>query len=214
MAHSKGDWWPEKKKLEVVVNYLLFGNVARVSKMCDVPDGTVRRWMIEPWWKELCEQIQSDNDQELDSRLQKHLHKVLDLAEDRLENGDFMFNPKEGIFVRRPVTLKDGWKVGREMFDVRMVLRKQKPDQVSQEGIADILKGLAQEFAQMAKKRVKEKLDHGEIPQSENPTQTEVLSGSGLQIGVPKLPGETIPDKEAVHAEQSSEITRKSGLGT
>lgn len=214
MAHSKGDWWPEKKKLEVVTTYLVLGKASLVAASTGVPEGTVRRWMIEPWWKEMVDQVRQDSDQELDSKLEQRLSKVLDLVQDRLDNGDFMFDPKSGEFIRRPVALKDGWKVGREMFDVRMILRKQKPEQVSQEGVADILKGLATEFAQMARNKVKEKVN-GQVESTQNPAKTEVLvDGEKLQERVPELSGEARPDQETGQAEQSSASPDESRSGT
>lgn len=192
MAHSSGDWWSDKKKLETVTTYLVLGKVPLVSASTGVPEGTVRRWMIEPWWKEMVAQVQQDSDQELDSRLANHLTKVLDLVQDRLDNGDFMYDPKRGEFVRKPVALKDGWKVGREMVDVRMMLRKQKPEQVSQEGVADILKGLAKEFAQMARTKYATK----------------------LQEGIQELPGEAGPNQEAQPAEQGSQAAPEGGPST
>lgn len=191
MTHKNGEWWSEKKKLETVTTYLVLGKIPLVSASTGVPEGTIRRWMVEPWWKEMVLQVQQDSDQELDSRLATHLQKVLDLVQDRLDNGDFMFDPKKGEFVRKPVALKDGWKVGREMVDVRMMLRKHKPEQVSQEGVADILKGLAQEFAQMARKKY----------------------GTQLQERVPELSGETQPNQEEKPAEQSATPSNEGGVG-
>lgn len=194
MAHTSGQWWSEAKKLETVTTYLVLGKVPLVAASTGVPEGTVRRWMIEPWWKDMVEQVRQDSDQELDAKLENRLQKVLDLVQDRLDNGDYMFDPKKGVFVRRPVSLKDGWKVGRDMFDVRQILRKQKPEQVSQEGVADILKGLATEFAQMARKKVKENVEK-------------------LQEGVSELPRQAGPDKEESPEEQGSPAPDESRPG-
>lgn len=213
MSHTKGEWHSDKKKLEAVTTYLLLGKAPLVSAMIGVPVGTIRRWKTEPWWQEMVDQIQMDNDQELDAKLEKRLNKVLDLVEDRLENGDFMFNPKEGIFVRRPVSLKDGWKVGKEMVDVRMVLRKQKPEQVNQEAVGDILKGLAREFADMARKKVKETVNHDNEDEASGSETGGLVNGSELSEGVRPISGEGKPDSEEVQTEQSSTPSREGRTG-
>lgn len=171
MAHKPGEWHSEGKRIEVVTSYLILGNAVMVEGITGVPVGTIRRWKQEPWWDDLVLQIQTEDNQELDAKISKRLNKALDVVQDRLEAGDFMYDPKSGEFVRRPVNMKDTWKVAKEMVDVRTMLRKQPKDQKSQEAIGDILKNLAQEFAGMARKKVNdatqlqnevvEKLDNG-----------------------------------------------------
>lgn len=116
-----------------------------------------------------------------------------------------MFNPKSGEFVRRPVSMKDVGKIGRDMFDIRMILRKQKPEQLNQEAVGDILKGLAKEFAEMAKKRVKEKV-HVEITLAQESTGENaqgMLDGSELPNGVSEVSCQPEAEKEQSQAEQS-----------
>lgn len=187
MAHKSGEWHSESKRVEVVTTYLILGKSSLVEAATGVPQGTIRRWKMEPWWADLVAQIQTEDTQELDAKLSNRVNKALDIVSDRLDNGDFMFNPRTGEFTRRPVSLKDTWKATKEMVDLRTNLRKAKPIEADQEAVGDILKSLAKEFGEMAKKKVKETLD-----------------GPQLQVGVPELPRETRPDSETVPAEQSS----------
>lgn len=197
--HSVGEWWSEAKRLEVVVSYLTLGNATMVEVVTGVPSGTIRQWKTQPWWKELAEQIQQESDTELDSKLHKRIERVLDLVQDRLENGDYLYDPRTGGFVRKPVSLRDGWKAGKEMFDVRMILRKSKPDSVNQEAVSDILKGLALEFATMAKKRLNER-----VIDAESIAIVAEAVDAEFSVGVSTLPRETNSDQAPVDAEQGT----------
>src|SRR5437867_4479100 len=126
MAHKDNEWWSEAKRIEVVTSFLVLGKMPLVASVTGVPIGTIRRWRYEPWWTELVDQIQTESDQELDAKLETRISKVLDLVNDRLDNGDFMYDPRTGEFVRRPVSIKDGWTVGRDMLDLRSKIRGQK----------------------------------------------------------------------------------------
>lgn len=188
--HQEGHKWPEAKRIEVVTTYLALGNANLVEAITRVPAGTVRQWKTQPWWKELISQIQTESDQELDTKLAKRIDKALDLINDRLENGDFMYDPKTGEFMRKPVSLRDTWKVANEMLDKRWLIRKQPKDLVAQEAVGDMLKSLAKQFADMATKKVKEVLD--------GPSTTE------LSDGVRELPGSTQTDPQPIPSESGS----------
>ena len=169
--HTEGQWWSDAKRLEVVTTWLVLGKIPLVSATTGVPEGTIRQWRTQPWWKEIEVSVQTETDQELDAKLAKRIDKALDLVLDRLEHGDYLYDPKTGQFVRKPVSMKDTWKVSTEMIDKRLLIRKQPKDQASQEAVGDILKNLAQEFAKMARKKIKEEInpmeqENVELPQS------------------------------------------------
>ena len=168
MAHATGEWWSDNKKIDAVTSWLVLGNMVLVAATVGVPVGTLRRWKQEAWWTEMVNQIQIESDQELDAKLAKRVDKALDIINDRMENGDFQYDPKTGEFVRKPVSMKDTHKVMTEMIDRRWVMRKEKSQAVSQEAIGDILKNLATEFAEMAKRKVKEPV-HGPEPVPQEP---------------------------------------------
>lgn len=189
---SQHGWWSDKKKVEVVTSFLILGKSNLVSATTGVPEGTVRVWKTQPWWNEMVMAIQAESDQELDAKLAARIDKALTIVNDRLENGDFLYDPKTGEFIRKPVSLKDAWKVNAEMIDRRWLLRKQPKETSSQEAVGDILKNLAQEFAQMAKKRIKDYKDGTE------PQQTQ------LPEGVQELPREAGTGSKPVGTEPST----------
>lgn len=188
--HKQGEWWSEAKRIEVVTTWLALGKIPLVASCTGVPEGTIRQWRTQPWWKELELSIQTESDQELDAKLAKRIDKALDVVLDRLENGDFMFDPKTSSFIRRPVSMKDTHKVMVDMMDKRMLIRKQPKEQQSQEAVGDILKNLAKEFAEMARKKVK----------THAPEQSETQ----LQEGVSELSGQAGADSPAVQEKPST----------
>jgi hypothetical protein len=146
--------WSEGKKIDAVTTWLITGNLTATASVVGVPHVTLKLWKKQPWWNELVTDIQTESDQELDAKLSKRIAKSLEIINDRLENGDFQYDPKTGQFVRKPVSMKDGWKVANEMIDKRWLIRKMPQNQMDQGAVGDILKNLAKEFAEMAKKRV------------------------------------------------------------
>ena len=190
--HQEGEWWSEAKRLEVVTTWLVLGKIPLVSATTGVPCGTIRQWRTQPWWKELELSVQTENDTELDVKLQKRIDKALDLVMDRLEHGDYLYDPKSGEFIRKPVNMKDTWKVSTEMIDKRLLLRKQPKEVQNQEAVGDILKNLAKEFADMARKKVNVAVESLETKQEE------------LPIGVPELSGEAGADPQPESPQSSS----------
>ena len=183
--------WNDNKRIEAVTTYLILGKLTLVAQTIGVPLPTLKLWKQQPWWKDLEFEIQTENDTELDAKLAKRIEKALDLVNDRLDNGDFQYDPKTGQFVRRPVNIRDGWKVANEMIDRRWLIRKQPKDATSQEAIGDILKNLAKEFAEMAKIKVKEKID----AQAENTVEDEASGQETTKVltNGPKSSEEKLP---------------------
>lgn len=207
--------YPEAKKIDAVTTYLILGNVALTARTLGIPVQTLRLWKQQPWWKELEFAVQGEADQELDAKLGKRIDKALELVNDRLENGDFQYDPKSGQFVRRPVNVRDGWRVANEMIDKRILIRKQPKDATNQEAVGDILKNLANEFADMARKRLTEKVVEGEIlstgdnsakeqnpeqsTQATQPRQEPLLNGQSqekLPVGIQELPRNSEADPQ------------------
>ena len=185
--HKEGEWWSDAKRIEVVTSWLALGKIPLVSHCTGVSEGTIRQWRTQPWWKELELSILTETDQELDAKLAKRIDKALDVVWDRLENGDFMYDPKTGEFIRKPVNMKDTHRVMVDMLDKRLLLRKQPKEQQSQEAVADILKNLAKEFEQMAKKKLKETAS-GTEPSKTGSDADQRSEGAQLSVGVQELP--------------------------
>ena len=149
-AHQPGHW-EEKKKVEAVTTYIATGNYALTAKMINVPEPTIRFWKSQEWWKQMVEDVYQEGNLQLSSKLSKTLEKSIDAVNDRLENGDFVYNPKTGAIVRVQANLRDVHRVASDLIDKQLVLRKGQHQQVeSQESTDGRLLKLAEQFAKFA----------------------------------------------------------------
>jgi hypothetical protein len=143
--------WSEKKRIEVATAHAMGLKAPMIEVATGVPAQTVRHWRLQDWFKDLVEELRREDDHSTDAKLTGIVNKALDTVVDRLENGDFMFDPKSSAFVRKPLLAKDVTKIADTMFDKRNLLRG-KPTSISgkQEQISDRLVKLALEFARFA----------------------------------------------------------------
>lgn len=147
-------WWPEKKKVEAVTTYLSTGNLSLTAGMINVPIDTIRKWKAQVWWKECVEKVYEEDNLQLSSKLQKTLEKSLDAVNDRIENGEYMFNIKTGKLNRIPAKLRDLHKVSADLIDRQAILKKQRPvEQPTAESTDGRLLKLAEAFAELALKQ-------------------------------------------------------------
>ena len=96
-------------------------------------------------------QIRSEETLALDGRLSKIVNKALAVVEDRLDNGNFQYDPKTGGNVRVPVNLRDSMKATADLMDRREILRQQPMQEQIEKTVDDRLAKLADEFARFAK---------------------------------------------------------------
>lgn len=151
-AYEPG-WWDNKKRLEVVTTYLTCGDGKLTSAMTGVPYDTIRTWKKQPWWKEYIDELSTDNTAQLDNKLQKIMDKALDQVMDRLENGEFMYDPRTGQVKRIPAKLRDTGKILNDVIDKRQLIKKQelmKENQKQQAVTTDHLIQLAKAFAEFS----------------------------------------------------------------
>lgn len=199
-------WWPEKKKIEVVTAWMTLGSVPQASALTGVPMNTIRHWRKMPWWKEMEQQIKDEDNQELDAKFSKIIKKTIDTIEDRIENGNFQFDPKTGRVMRIPVNLRDTHRVLSDLVDKRKVIRNEPTTVSSVDGVNDRLVKLASQFAEFALgNKSTEMKQQGPVYEGDWAERVEENAvydqrEEGLQEGVPELRGED-------HGEEGSSTT-------
>ena len=114
---GKPGWWPEKKKLEALTTFLATGSQAHTSAITGVPEETIRLWRKSEWWTEQTKELKSNNNLKLDDKLAKVMDRALDAVMDRLENGEYIYDPRTGTTTRVPPKLRDAQKVAGVMID-------------------------------------------------------------------------------------------------
>lgn len=148
-VHVTNKHWPIEKKIEVVSQYLVLGNMKLVAATTGVSHDLIRQWKGQPWWKELESEIRQTQNIEMDTKLSKIVDKSLDAVMDRLDNGDFFYDQKTGQIKRKPVAMRDAARVTTDMISKRELLRHgvDERKETTQIAVAEQLKMLAAEFA-------------------------------------------------------------------
>lgn len=151
--HKKYATWPIEKKIEVVSQYLILGNMSLVSAVTGVNHQLIREWKGQPWWKEVETQVRATENLQMDNKLSKIVDKSLDAVLDRVEHGDFVYDNKSGQIKRKPVNMRDVARVSVDLLTKRELLRGNATErkEVTQVSVADQLKELALEFARWQK---------------------------------------------------------------
>lgn len=149
---NRGVQWSDQQKLDLLKMYTLTGNLALSAAACKIPEDTARRWKAQNWWKERLADLKSQKDFEVSARLEKIVNSSLLIMEDRLDQGDFFFNPKSGRIERKPVSLQAAHKVAVDLMDRQDALERRALRGESQEVAVDKWIALAEKFAQLAQK--------------------------------------------------------------
>jgi hypothetical protein len=147
--HKPNTTWPIEKKIEVVSQFLVLGNLKMVAAMTGVSYDLVRQWKGMPWWKELEAEIRQTQNIEMDTKLSKIVDRSLDAVLDRVENGDFIYDQKSGEIRRKPVALRDVHRVSVDTISKRELIRGNATERKenTQITVTEQLKLLAAEFA-------------------------------------------------------------------
>ncbi len=156
MSQTDRGNWSEKKRLEAISIYIATGSVSVAAQQANIPVETVRTWAKKDWWKEKIKEIQSEDYERLDAKLSKALDKALDQVMDRIENGEYMYDPKTGKTKIMPAKLRDLNTAFNSLMDKRQLIRKQPTKIVEQSSTAVQLQNLADQFAQFVTGKIKQ----------------------------------------------------------
>lgn len=153
--------WADSQKMEAIQSYLLLGNLALTSRILGIPEITLRVWKTTQWWKDAVAEIKSQEKIELSAKMKKIVGASLAVVEDRLVNGDFQFDQKTGEVIRKPVNMKDAHRVAMDMQQRQELVDKSLSGEEDKgdEGVQSRLLKLAEQFAEMATKKIEQKVD-------------------------------------------------------
>ncbi len=187
--------WGEKKKLEVLQSYLVTGNMRLSADLCGVPVVTARLWRATKWWIETEADLRRGNKIKLSSRLTDVVNKAITVLDDRLTNGDFVFHPKSGEFVRKPISAEHANKITTALIDRSLTVEKAAtPEKQTDEGLEARLLKLKAEMEKFAKKVYLPPSSQGEpidVTPIENPPVETTAEPSSLVQGSDRTDGGT-----------------------
>src|SRR5271169_1675599 len=113
---GKKKWWTQEQRMEVISQYAIYGNLEEVARNTRVPIATIRSWKKLPWWEDFLGEIRRDIAERDAADLGKIVKRGLAVVEDRLENGNHVFDQKTGRIERVPVNIKDALKVSTDLM--------------------------------------------------------------------------------------------------
>jgi len=167
---GKRNHFTDKEKLNAACVFAVSGNSRRTAELTKIPEATIRSWKQTAWWNEAMQRIIVEQDEELGTDLTKLINKAVVAIEDRIENGDSVYDSKRGTLVRKPVSAKDLAVVSAITIDKRQLLRGQPTERVEKISVDDTLKTLQDEFRKFSKaKEIKQEVE----PLPEEPVVVE-----------------------------------------
>jgi hypothetical protein len=146
--------WSERQKLEAVTTYLMVGKWPIVSDATGVPIDTLKKWKQTDWWEDLEREVRRSSNIETSGKLKRIVDKAASVVEDRLENGDLVYNPSTNSFTRRPIGAKIASEILVKTIDRNVLLEKlQEVPVLKEEAIMDRLKNIENALIRASSKR-------------------------------------------------------------
>jgi hypothetical protein len=204
--HKPGYKHSVEKRIEVISTWLALGNLRQTAAICGVSYQLCLSWKTQPWWQEMINEIQAARKFKVENKLNKIVDKALAVIDDRLDNGDFVYNQKTGEVSRKPVSLKEARGAANDLMQRQVALSKleiETQQAARQDSVKDQIAMLAQEFAKFNTKRTVEVI----------PNALHEERKTGLQDGVQEVPQPGRADRESLRTELSSLHDGESGEG-
>jgi hypothetical protein len=153
--------WSDSQKMEACTTYfMLGGNLTLTAEKLKIPYETLKTWKKAEWWQELENDIRQEEKLTLSTKLRNLMDASLVLVQDRLENGDWIYDQKAGELRRKPVSMKDAGKLAMDAANLRTKMNIQENHTVAAEHIEDKLNKLAKAFTDLAQGK---KLETGPV---------------------------------------------------
>ena len=160
--NQKG-WWSEDKKLEVLQAYLTLGQLTLAAASSNVPLPTAKEWKTSQWWRDTEADLRRSGNIKLSAKLKSIVADSLVQLEDRVTQGDYVFDRK-GNIVRKQISAEHANKIATQLIDRSLILDKAaietKEDDV---GIEARLDRLAKQVAALRKPRLSQRVVESEV---------------------------------------------------
>lgn len=147
-AMSQGIF-PEEKYVEAATLYAATGNVEKVFALTNIPVKILKSWVRQAKFREILEQIREENDEKIDAKFTELVEGALDGLQDRITNGDYIYDTKRGVLLRKPVSAKDLAVTTAINIDKRQLLRGKPTSRTETLGSGKRLEQLAEQFIKM-----------------------------------------------------------------
>lgn len=159
-VRGKRTHFTDKEKLNAVCTYALTNNARRTAEITKIPEGTIRSWKTTDWWQEAMSRVHREEDESIATDLTNMVNKAVGHINDRLDNGDYIYDTKRGEIRRKPMGAKDLAIVTAIAIDKKQLLRGKATSRVENVSSDDILKKLGEEFRRFHNSTL---IEHSEV---------------------------------------------------
>lgn len=144
--------YSDEQKIEAVKLWLVIGNTVQVAAALSIDVSTLKLWKSKEWWKDTVRELKTQTGVQLSNKLRVVATLALAQVEDRLEQGDWVYNPKTAKLQRKPVSLKDAHKVHVDLLDRSLRLADRPLEEEQNRKTIDKLNEIKLAFERFAKK--------------------------------------------------------------
>jgi len=145
-------WWSDKQRKMAVATYLVLGKITLVSNALGIPEITLRKWKSQEWWSEAEDELKRGEKLELKGKLGNIVNATLIQLEDRVKNGDYIWNGETKTFDRKPITAQVANKITVDLVDRQVLLEKKADTRMeSNESLDARLQRIAEELIRFSK---------------------------------------------------------------
>ena len=137
-------------KTEAAALYCVYGDAKEVAKILLIPEKVIKQWKQEPWWFEVQKQIFVEQNEKLAAKLSATLDRTIEEIQDRLDHGDYTYNPKTGEVTRKPIEAKVVASIFDSLSHQRRLTRGEPTSLAAKVGVDDRLKRLEEAFINFA----------------------------------------------------------------
>ena len=147
--------WADSIRQKAVELFFAYGSASKVARELNVPVATFKGWQSRDWFKDAIAVRRNEQIELLDSKLTESIDEAILQMQDRLKNGDTVYNQRTGKFTQAPAKLRDLNSAFNSLIDKRQLIRKLPTKITEQQSTAIQLQNLAEQFQQFVTGKVK-----------------------------------------------------------
>ncbi len=168
--------YPLAQRLKAVQVWVLTRNLGRTHEISGIPILQLRRWQTRPWWINAVAAAKKEQNELLDGKLSEIIDLSINTLKDRLEGGDYHYNPKTKETVRVPVDAKSATTVLAETFKERQLVRGEATTRSESKNTDEKFALLKERFEQLARSKQinpnTEVIEHESVQKAGEGTET------------------------------------------
>ena len=155
VARGGKSYWADSVKQKAVELFMNTGSISLTARELNIPLDTLNGWKKKDWFKDAIATRRNEQIELLDSKLTESIDEAVKQMQDRLKNGDTVYNQRTGKFTQAPAKLRDLNTAFNTLIDKRQLIRKLPTKITEQQSTAAQLQNRADQFQQFVTGRIK-----------------------------------------------------------